>query len=904
MRAWPLLMMLAAACAAVPAATPPARPPLVAGTAQPRRAPPPPPQANGRLPALARPLRYALDLHVDPARPRFTGEATILLQVPAPTRYVVMNGRDLHVTAVTLRTGAREMAGTASSRPAAGSKVASELVLAFPQPLPAGRATLTVDYDAPFGDALSGLYRVKDGGRWYAFTQFEAVDARRAFPCFDEPSFKTPFDVSVTVPGGMIAVANAPEKAREPGPGGTTFRFATTPPLPSYLVALAVGDLDVREGKKTPVPVRVITTKGKSALGTQALAAAADLVALLGDYFGIRYPYEKLDVVAVPDFAAGAMENAGLVTFREEALLLGEHPSVQARRRLVGIVAHELSHQWFGDLVTMRWWDDLWLNEGFATWMATKISARYEPAMRAGPRAAASAEWVKDQDGLVSARAIRQPVSTVAQAMDAFDGITYDKGAAVLRMLEHTVGEDAFQKGVREYLRAHAWGNARADDLLAALDHVSGKDTRAVAAAFLDRPGVPDVVVDETRCAAGGWHLRAHEERWRPLGSALDAGAHWRVPICAQSATKGDAACGALTDTPLVLDGKGPCPLVVNPGATTYARVALPKDALEALFAPSRGRAPFEALDVPTRIATLGSAWAEVRSGRLDAGAFLGLLHTLDAETDRYVVQEEIAILYALRDATVDDATQAAFARFAAARLRPHDLRLWRVKSPLDGDGRLLRRSVDAALVELAGDKVTLARLAKVASTHQPADPDLQQLAREVAGRSATVSDLPALRQAVAKAATPEDRVTALRAAAAVTDPAAVRAQLDWMVSGAVKTQDVHYVLGTLAWHRASRDATLAWARAHWDALRARLPGPLARGLVSNAGYACTRPDLDEARAFYTQKARDIEGTERPLAQALEQASLCVALREAAGPAVRKALGVTTASAAAAPARR
>ncbi|HEY5010008.1 MAG TPA: M1 family metallopeptidase, partial [Acidimicrobiales bacterium] len=361
-----------------------------------------------------------------------------------------------------------------------------------------GDALLEIAYDAPFAATLSGLYRVEENGVHYAYTQFESTDARRAFPCFDEPAFKTAYDITIASPAGTMALANSPEASHEDGTGGmVVHHFATTRPLPSYLVAFAVGDFDVAEGQTSPFPIRVITTKGRAGLTGIALDAAAGLVAKLGEYFGIRYPYEKLDLVAVPEFDAGAMENPGLVTFRDEILLLDpEHATTEMKRGQAETIAHEFAHQWFGDLVTMQWWDDIWLNEGFATWAEAHMVDAWKPSFGATIDQIADVQFVMDTDALKSARAVRQPVTSTGEVLESFDGLTYEKGAAVLRMLESWLGPDTFRRGVQRYLHDNAWKNAKADDLFHALEFVSAQSVSEMAHGFLDKPGVPSVQVN------------------------------------------------------------------------------------------------------------------------------------------------------------------------------------------------------------------------------------------------------------------------------------------------------------------------------------------------------------------------------------------------------------------------
>ena len=885
-RALLLVSLVVLACAEEAPVT---RPPLVVATAKVPVPPAPPPRDDGRLPALAKPLRYALSLDVDPRKDAFSGSERILLDVLEDTAHVVLNARDVHVRRAVISTQRDSIEMTASMRTAHGALEPDELVLSADRIVPKGRATLSIEYDAPFGKQLSGLYVASDAGEKYAFTQFEAADARRAFPCFDEPGYKTPYDVSLTVPSGMLALSNGRETAREPHGDKTTFTFNTTPPLPSYLVAFAAGHFDVVEGPQTPVPIRFITTKGRSVHAGTSLKAGAEILPFLARYFGIAFPYEKLDLVAVPDFGAGGMENAGFITLRDDAVLLDERASARQRRGMIGLMTHELAHQWFGDLVTMKWWDDLWLNEGFATWTTFKIVDQYKPELGYKADAAASATYIMDQDGLASARAIRQPVTSIGQAMEAFDGITYQKGAAVLRMIEHTVGDDAFRKGVHAYLTKNAWGNATADDLLT---EVGASD---LARAYLDQPGVPVAVVDTLDCAKKS--AVGHVERFMPLGVTF-AGSTvpWTVPLCL--AHSGNPTCTTAKGSWSLALPAGGCPVFGNPDAIGYYRVAWPEKDLAAI---AKG---WDSASTPSRVTALADAWAQARTGKLDAGVLLkDVLPAVDRETDRHVIERMSSILYDLSD-LVDEASWPAFSAYVRARVAPHLARLDRAgDAKLDEDQRLLRRSLTYAAVDLGEDAALAKKLEAVAKAFRAGDKtvdaDYGQVALELTARTA---DPAALRKAAESATTPQEHAIALRAASGVVDPAAVRAQLDWMLSPAVKLQDVGRIMWPLASRHRSRGVVLAYVRDHWDALRAKLPGHLSRGLVSMAGYACTQPDLDTARAFYTQKATTLEGADRPLSQALESATSCVALRGKLLPQMKTAL--VSSSGAGAPARR
>lgn len=883
------------ACGGSPAATNTGpKPPLAASE------PMPPPRADGRLPESVVPQSYDLALDVDPKRDRFSGSVRIDVDVPKPTSWIVLSARDLHVTRATVVAGGQTFAGHTSSRRAATGLVPEELVVGFDAPLPQGRATLTLTWDAPWGDDLSGLYRVRDGERLYAFTQFEATDARRAFPCFDEPEFKTPFTVHVTTPKENLVVANAAEASREAPPGAatTTYHFAPTRPLPTYLVAFAVGEFDVRSLPRPEerTPIRLVAPKGKADLGSLALTTTAELTDALERWIGVPYPYDKLDIVAVPEFAAGAMENAGLITFRDELLLLDpEHASVGLKRGQALVIAHELAHQWFGNLVTAAWWDDLWLNEGFATWMETKIVDEWRPGYQAGLDANAAMLRVMDLDALSSARAVRQPVTTTGQVHEAFDGITYQKGAAVLSTIATWIGEPAFRNGVRDYLTENAHKSARADRLLSALDRASGNDVTTMASSFLDQPGVPEIAVDFACDQGARWHAELVQEAWRPLGKPADetASGGWTLPVCvAPQGGKAPECATLMAGAPAMVGGRS-CPKYVHPNARGgYYRFSLVPAQYERLAAARKD------LDVPERAALLSNAWAQVRAGRLGPDVMLKVLPAFDAETSRPLVEQVVTILDEMDLLLVEEKARPAFRRFVAARLGARKKALgWEPKANEaagTGDEAILRRTVLRAMGDLAEDETTL-READELATRWLADPskvdaDAAAIAVDLASRHAGVARLDELRAFAKDAKTPELRLTALRAMGGFDDADVLRRALAVALGPEVRTHETHRVLGAAFGRRETRATAEAWVRENWDALRRKLPGSLGVGLFRGAAVACTDEETAERATFYTPRAAVVEGADRPLREALESARLCTALRKEMGSKLTRAL--------------
>jgi cytosol alanyl aminopeptidase len=889
-----LLTGLAPAAACVGCRPPPAQAIAAgAGLADPPGpiAAPPAPREDGRLPATAVPRAYRVALTIDPTQPRFSGTTTIEVDVPQPTYSVVLNARDMTVSRAVARGRGFEIAASTTPRLASGGVTPEELVLTFPTPLPAGPAIVEIAYDAPFASDLAGLYRVQEQGRWYAYTQFESTDARRAFPCFDEPGFKTPYDVTISAPAGMRALANSPEVPAVSPPGSAEatvlHTFATSPPLPSYLVAFAVGEFDVAEGRKEPFPIRVITTKGHGRLGSTALDVAAALVDKLGEYFDMLYPYAKLDLVAVPDFAAGAMENPGLVTFRDALLLVDPmHATTTTRRAQAEVIAHEFAHQWFGDLVTMKWWNDVWLNEGFATWAEAKIVDQWKPSFGATMGQIAGIERVMDTDALRSARAVREPVRSTSDAMEAFDGITYQKGAAVLRMIESWLGPDVFQRGVQRYVHENAWKNASADDLFRALDFVSTQKVDELASGFLDQPGVPQVF-SSYKCAGATGRLELRESEWHPLGEAegpRDRRA-WTLPVCVAVDGQKTRNCFTLGADPIARDpGVHSCPAWIYPNANQagYYRFLVERDKLFALAHAGR------ALDPTERLGLVSNAWAGVRQGAIDSGALLDLLPLFDAESNRYVVEQIIDALRGVGQALVDDDARGAYEKYIGARLaaRKRALGWWPPSGHEedDDDMALERRSVLWALGELAHDEATLTEAERYARAwlrdRSNVSADTAAVAVPLASIGAGAARLAELRESAKNAPAPEDRVIAIRAMGMFDDPVVLRKAFDLALGDELKLSEWRYLFGAAGSHRAARDVLYAWEKENWAKIRARAPNSFARGMVDVVGTMCSAAERDDAQAFFSTATRGMEGVKRPLDEALESAGLCIALRQ------------------------
>ncbi len=448
-----------------------------------------------RLPTTVTPEHYDLTVAPRLADATFGGHIKIRVRLAAPSSTIVLNAAEIKFGAVSITAGGRQQQAEVALDAAK-----EQATFKFPAPVPAGDAELEIAYDGVLNDDLRGLYLSKANSRRYAVTQLEATDARRMFPSFDEPAFKATFALTAIIDEKDRAISNGAVVSDTPGPGaGThTVKFETTPKMSTYLVALAVGDFECNAGSADGIPVRVCSTPDKKQLTGFALESTRKIVEYYNRYYSIKYPFKKLDIVAVPDFAAGAMENTAAIFYRETLLLAAPDASVPARKAIAVVLAHEIAHQWFGDLVTMQWWDDIWLNEGFANWMMSKPLKVWRPDWKVELDEVADNQTAMNRDSLQTTRPIRARASTPAEISELFDPIAYEKGAAVLRMIEEWVGEQAFQKGVNAYIERFQYRQRPRGGLL---DHPDGGDRQAgrprhghvrrSARPAADRPGSP-----------------------------------------------------------------------------------------------------------------------------------------------------------------------------------------------------------------------------------------------------------------------------------------------------------------------------------------------------------------------------------------------------------------------------
>src|SRR5262245_4253752 len=533
----------------------------------------PVPAAAQRLATTVLPDHYDLAFVVDLARSRFEGTETIRVRTTEPTSRIVLHALEIEFHEVTIGSGPdAQKASVTLDEP---SQTAT---LTVPKPIARGTTDIHIRYTGVLNDKLRGFYLSKGRNRSYAVTQLEATDARRAFPSFDEPAFKATFAVTLTIDRGDTAISNGKLLSDKPGPTPAqhTLTFATTPRMSTYLVAMAVGDFQCLEGAAESVPIRICSTPDKKDLGRIALDYAQQILSFYNRYFGIKYPFGKLDVVAVPDFAAGAMENTAAIFYREADLLAdSKSASIDTRKTIANVLAHEMAHQWFGDLVTMQWWDDLWLNEGFATWMANKPLEAAHADWNVPVDESAETQRAFAVDSLAATRPIHAEVQTPAEIDEAFDPIAYEKGAAVLRMVEHYVGADTFRNGINAYLQANAYKNATSEDFWKAISASSGKPVERILPTFVNQPGLPLLEVDELTCNAGKTETRATFTQSRFSLDSKPAAGRWQIPVCVTGSV-GAGSCQVLTEPKQTLPVSTGCAswVFANAGARGYYRTA------------------------------------------------------------------------------------------------------------------------------------------------------------------------------------------------------------------------------------------------------------------------------------------------------------------------------------------
>ena len=841
------------------------------------------PASAQRLPTTVTPSHYDLAFVVDLNRERFDGTETIQIQVADATTRVVLNAAELQLREVTIGKGATVQTATVTL-----DEASQTATLTVPKPLATGATEIHAKFSGILNTQLRGFYISKTKLRKYAVTQFESTDARRAFPCFDEPAFKATFAVTLTIDRGDTAISNGRVLSDVNGPSITqhTMKFSTTAKMSSYLVAMTVGDFTCLDGAADNIPIRICATPDKKDMLGLALESAQQVMTFYNSYYAIKYPFGKLDVVAVPDFAAGAMENTGAIFYRETDLLAdAKSASVNTRKTVMAILAHEMAHQWFGDLVTMQWWDDIWLNEGFATWMANKPLAAAHPEWNIDVDEAQENQTALGLDSLKSTRPIHSDVTTPAQIDEAFDGIAYQKGAAVLRMVESYVGADTFKKGINAYLQAHAYGNAGSEDFSKAIAAASGKPVERILPTFINQPGVPLLDVS-IACVNGRTAVTLKQQRFTVDASNTSAG-RWQIPICLKVPGQATPACEVITEEAQTMNVAGACTpwVFANAGAHGYYRTAYSSDMLKEM-------APRVETDLtaPERLSLLDDEWALVRAGRHSLGDYLTLASGHGREHNSGVMEEIGRRLGFVHNNLTTDATRMPFEAFTRSLLRPLFDEIGFTSAASDTDDR---RSLRAAVIGSLGivgrdpDVVSRSRAALDRALVGGAPLESTQ-AGAIVTTAAIHGDaalFDALEAAAEKAQGPEEHYRYLYALGDFRQTALIDRGLQFALSPQLRTQDAALYLGRFFGNPEARDRALTFVTSNWAALEPKVT--IFGGdtnLIRSMGAFCDAGSRDRIRAFFTE--HKLPAAERTLQQTLEIVTNCIALREKQTPAV------------------
>ena len=840
------------------------------------------PAGAQRLSDNVAPEHYTLWFAPDLATATFRGRESIRVHVRASTPAITLHAAEIEFHEVTLE--ADGVSQTARVTLDARTETATFTV---PRNIPAGRATIHVRYRGMLNDKLRGFYLSRANGRRYAVTQLEATDARRAFPSFDEPTYKATFELSMMIDNADAGISNGAQVSDTPGPepGKHTLSFATTPKMSSYLVAMVVGDFVCRSGAADGTPIRVCSTPDKLGLTAYALEAAEQQLAFYNDYFGIRYPFGKLDIIAVPDFAAGAMENVGAITFRERSLLVDpSRASFNAQKGVASIISHEIAHQWFGNLVTMKWWNDIWLNEGFATWIASRPLAAWRPDWNVQLDDATDTQSALGLDALRSTRAIRIDVDTPDEINEVFDGIAYEKTAGVLRMLEAYVGPEAFRKGINAYLKTYAFSNAAGEDFWGEMTRVTGRPIDRIMRAFVEQTGAPLVTV-QTRCTGGGMETTLAQERFVGASGATPPNAtFWTTPVCFKRGT-GQANC-ELLDQPRRTIQAPACSETsfANAGSRGYYFTEYAPDAVRRL---ARGAADLDPIE---RLSLLADEWWMVRAGRHDIGVYLDLADGL-ANDNTAVVTDTLATRLAfIGEYLVARDQQPRWQLWIRERFGPSLEALGLPGDSRDTNERQSRRAELLGLVAGTGNDPALQRrVGELADTYLSSSASLSGTLAPVVLRLAAASGDAALydrylARLETLSAQPEEYYRFFNALSSFSQPALVQRTLEFAISPAVRTQDTATLLAGLMSRPASRDAAWAFVQAQWTALTKKLG--TFQGIptiVGSLGGFCSTERAAEVRQFFEKNT--VRFAERTLRQALERIESCTVLRDRQSPA-------------------
>jgi len=830
-----------------------------------------------RLPNTVVPESYDLTLQPNLAAATFSGQEVIHVIVSTPTSAVTLNSAELGFQQVTITAGGTQQAATASF-----DQKSEQATLTVAKALGKGPAEIHIRFTGVLNDQVRGFYLSQTKRRRYAVTQFEATDARRAFPCFDEPAFKAVFHISLIADQGDTAISNGKIVSDTPGPGAGkhTLKFSPSPKISSYLVAMLVGDFACREGEADGIPIRVCSVPEKLAMTGYALEASENILKYYDKYFAIKYPYGKLDHIAIADFSAGAMENAATITYRESDLLLDDKTaSFDERQEVASVVAHEMAHQWFGDLVTMKWWNDIWLNEGFADWMQNKPIESWKPEWNTEQQAVGETLQALVTDSISSVRIVRENAETPAEIGLLFDDIAYGKASSVLLMLEAYVGPEVFQKGVNAYLQKHAYANAAGEDFWNQITETSGKPVDKIMKGFTEQPGAPLVTVQST-CQGDKTEVILKQEPYVADAAKMDAGSDriWLIPINLLPAAAKQPAYHLLKAKQETVELPGCSAWVyANAGSRGYYRSSYDPAAFAKMSSELESRFSPEERD---RFAS--DAWALVRVGRMNIGDYLSLLQKMQVEPSREVLQTMIEHIPDIHDRLVAEPDRPAFEKWVRDFLGPVAANLG--DAPVAGEPAertALRSDVFASLATYGHDPRLVAKARSVVEQYMAApesvDTALAQKSIRVAALNGDATLYDKYLQHLQTAKTPQEYDLYLIGLGYFPAPELTARTYALVLSDQVKNQDMFNLFVML---RNYYTQSLAWDlfKRNFPAIRKK-GGLMAEGELAYAsGVFCDAKLRDDSQEFFAEQK--LQGAQRLLENTKDRVNACIQLRD------------------------
>ncbi|WP_164975988.1 M1 family metallopeptidase [Oleiharenicola lentus] len=821
------------------------------------------------------PVAQSVELTLDPAKDDYAGRVLVDLHANQPFKSFRLHAQDLVLGTATLANND----GDSVPLTAEVTNAKHGLVtLTAPRELGAGQYRLTIDYTARYTRDGLGLYKTVSRGDPYLFTQLQDTHARRAFPCWDEPSFKIPWQLTLTVPAGLEAVTNAAVAYETRDGDWKTIHFGRTPPMQSYIVALAVGPFEYVPVPGLSVPGRIITPKGQSALAAEAAKVAAPILARLEEYFGIPYPYAKLDQIAVPEYVYGAMENAGLITWVDRGLLLDSAKApFTTRRWLATTTAHEMAHMWYGNLVTMAWWDDLWLNESTADWIAGRIVEHQYPEFRVKISESRGVKSAMRTDALPSVTAIRRKVTAETDLAQLADVLTYNKGKGILDMVENWIGPEQFRAAMRTYFLKHRWGNTVANDLWDAFSATSGDDITGMLASFIEQPGVPLVSV---ALEADG-QLRLTQRRFNNLGDPQLPG-QWRIPVILNWSRHGEIHRERILfteSTQLVrIPGLAEADWIYpNSDESGYYRWSLSPELNARLARQAALLAPIERVGLLDNVSALFSA------GLIDGNDYLAYVTAFARDLDPDVNAVVSGSVAGLDNTFINDASREAYHAYRRAILRPILDRLgFQPKPDEPASHGPLRVTLYGALGYTGADPAIVAECRRLAALclANPAqvDPTLRGTALSITAYHGDAAYLAALQALFEKPQTPAFRSSLIGALGSFHEPALAREALAWSLTPAMNSTEFLRVVNRVGGDPDLRELAVAWVMEHWDAIAAKAPPEYTAELI-NVAASAEPPLFNQLKAFLLDPARKTEFSEVNITKASERLALRLRLR-------------------------